>query len=364
MLSTSHSHCLLVLCVYIRCSTDWVTPRRLPALVMPSTHPSATLYSPAMTMLQNAPYNHVFFASFLVALLLSGVTLRLLFSLLLAFLVSCLYQYLLQPLQPVPPRCAVLVTGAGGGLGALMAERLAGLGVTVFAGVRKAADGDKLRQRAGRNIVPVVFDVTKQAEVDAACQSISSQLAKSNLRLYALINNAGFGAHGPLELISPERLRGQFDTNVLSVVAVTQTFLPLLRAGATPSSESRIVLLSSVAGHVTLAGSGPYSSSKHALEAIGNAMRIELGRFHIRTTLIEPVNHTTHTRTQPQHTAQPHNSRCTAACLSAAALFVTHMRCDTRCFLRCFRASFLPASRMQPWRMWTRCWTRRRKMSA
>ena len=307
---------------------------------MPSIHPSATLYSHTATILQNALYNHVFCLTFLVALFLTGATLRLLLSILLAYLVSCAYQYFLQPLQPAPPRSAVLITGAGAGLGALMAERLAGLGVTVYAGVRKAADGEKLREKAGECIVPVVFDVTKQAEVDAAYQIVSEQLVKSNLRLYALINNAGFGAHSPIELISPERLRSQFDTNVLSVVAVTQTFLPLLRAGATAASESRVVLLSSVAGHVTLAGSGPYSSTKHAVEAIGNAMRAELQRFHIRTILIEPVS----------YAAKPH-SHWAAIGRPSRLPFLPHSLTLVVCVAVCgCRAFFLPISRMLLWR--------------
>ena len=257
---------------------------------MPIIDPASTLYSPVQTILQNAPYNTVFCATLVIALIVTQTTLRILIALAIAFTVSCLYQYLAQPLQPPPPRSAVLITGAGSGLGALMAERLAGLGVTVLAGVRKASDGEALREKAGRLIVPVVFDVTKQAEVDAALERITGQLAASSLRLYALINNAGYGAHGPIEIISPDRLRAQFDTNVLSLVAVTQTFLPLLRAGATESSPSRILLLSSVAGHVTVAGSGPYSATKYAVEALGNAMRAELHRFNIRTVLIEPVS--------------------------------------------------------------------------
>ena len=101
--------------------------------------------------------------------------------------------------------------------------------------------------------------------------------------LDALINNAGIGVGGPLELLSDEEWRRQFDVNVFGQIAVTQALLPALRR-----ARGRIVFISSIGGSVAMAFNGPYAASKHAIEAIGDALRVELHRSGVQVALIEP----------------------------------------------------------------------------
>ena len=251
--------------------------------------PSATLHSRFVTAVQNAPYTHVFCLTFLALLLLTGAIAPLALAFLLALLVSFAYQMLSLAPQPVSGQLAVLITGAGTGLGFDMAVRLAGLGVTVYAGVWEAAEGTRLVEAAGSGkVVPLVLDVTKQQHVDAALATISSQVGPGKQRLYGLISNAGYGEHAPIELLSLDRLRANFEVNAFAVVRLTQSFLPLLRQGASQPSPSHIVITSSMNGRLTVAGKTGYCASKHALEAIGDNLRCELHRSHVRTTIIEP----------------------------------------------------------------------------
>jgi NAD(P)-dependent dehydrogenase (short-subunit alcohol dehydrogenase family) len=101
--------------------------------------------------------------------------------------------------------------------------------------------------------------------------------------LDALINNAGIGVGGPLEMISREDMRRQFDVNVLAPVAVTQAMLPALRR-----AQGRIVFVSSIGGRVAMAFTAPYAASKHAIEAFGDALRVELRSSGVKVALIEP----------------------------------------------------------------------------
>jgi NAD(P)-dependent dehydrogenase (short-subunit alcohol dehydrogenase family) len=180
-----------------------------------------------------------------------------------------------------------LITGASTGIGQATALRLAKAGWTVLAGVRRKEDGERLAGEApaGR-IEPVMLDVTDLEQIRLLAARVSELGGggeSSPGRLDALINNAGIGFGGPLELISPEDLRTQFDVNVLGQVSVTQAMLPALRA-----AHGRLVFVSSVGGRVAMAFTAPYASSKHALEAIGDALRVELATSNVQVALIEP----------------------------------------------------------------------------
>jgi NAD(P)-dependent dehydrogenase (short-subunit alcohol dehydrogenase family) len=98
-----------------------------------------------------------------------------------------------------------------------------------------------------------------------------------------LVNNAGIGVGGPLEVVPLADLRKQFEVNVIGQVAVTQAFLPLLRQG-----RGRIVNMGSIAGRATMPFMGPYSASKFALEALTDAMRMELRPWGIHVSIVEP----------------------------------------------------------------------------
>ena len=173
----------------------------------------------------------------------------------------------------------VLLTGASTGIGRATALRLAGSGWTVLAGVRKAADGESLKAAAGgERIVPIELDVTDAAQIAAAAAEVDARGG-----LDALVNNAGIGFGGPLELVPIDDLRSQLEVNVLGPVALTQALLPALRR-----ARGRVLFISSVGGRVAMAFTAPYAASKHAIEAIGDALRVELRSSNVQVALIEP----------------------------------------------------------------------------
>jgi NAD(P)-dependent dehydrogenase (short-subunit alcohol dehydrogenase family) len=175
---------------------------------------------------------------------------------------------------------SVLITGASTGIGRATALRLAGNGWTVFAGVRDPEAGERLADEAsGGRVVPLALEVTDAAQVAQAAARVEAEVRG----LDGLVSNAGIGVGGPLELISPEDLRRQFEVNVFGGVAVTQALLPALR-----QAGGRIVLVSSIGGRVAMAYTAPYAASKHAIEALGDALRVELRSSGVRVALIEP----------------------------------------------------------------------------
>lgn len=182
-----------------------------------------------------------------------------------------------------------LVTGASTGIGRASALRLAASGWTVLAGVREQAAGERLAAEpaaAGR-VLPLVLDVTDADQIAQAVARVDQESARAGVSprggLDALVNNAGIGVGGPLELISSEDMRTQFDVNVLAQVAVTQAMLPALRRAG-----GRIVFVSSVGGRVAMAFTAPYAASKHAIEALADALRVELRSSGVRVALVEP----------------------------------------------------------------------------
>jgi NAD(P)-dependent dehydrogenase (short-subunit alcohol dehydrogenase family) len=182
-----------------------------------------------------------------------------------------------------------LVTGASTGIGRATALRLAASGWTVLAGVRDEAVGEQLVRdgRAVERMLPVRLDVTDAQQIADAAARVDELTGErgggSSGGLDALVNNAGIGVGGPVELLSMQDLRRQFDVNVHAQVAVTQAMLPALRR-----AHGRIVFLSSVGGRVAMAFTAPYAASKHAIEAFGDALRVELHSSHIQVSLIEP----------------------------------------------------------------------------
>jgi NAD(P)-dependent dehydrogenase (short-subunit alcohol dehydrogenase family) len=175
---------------------------------------------------------------------------------------------------------AALITGASTGIGAACALALDKRGYRVFAGVRRAADGEALRQHASPNLEPLLLDVTDAVSIAEAARLLRSQ---SGDTLAGLVNNAGIAVAGPLEFVSPERLRQQFEVNVVGVLALTQALLPLLRSG-----PGRIVNISSVSGRLASPFVGPYCASKFALEALSDSLRVELSPWRIPVSVVEP----------------------------------------------------------------------------
>jgi NAD(P)-dependent dehydrogenase (short-subunit alcohol dehydrogenase family) len=168
-----------------------------------------------------------------------------------------------------------LVTGARRGIGWAIARRLADAGWTVFAGVRDGESVARLADADGR-IRPVQLDITERTDI-AALDDVLPE------RLDALINNAAIAVLGPVEAVSTAELRRQFEVNLFGQVAITQAVLPRLRA-----ASGRIVFISSTGGRSVVPMEGAYCSSKAALEAVADALRIELRPWKICVSVVEP----------------------------------------------------------------------------
>jgi NAD(P)-dependent dehydrogenase (short-subunit alcohol dehydrogenase family) len=171
---------------------------------------------------------------------------------------------------------SVLVTGAARGIGRATSLRLAASGWDVIAGVRRAQDGEQLAESHPGRISSVVLDLTNEEQIAGLDQALPA-------RLDAVVNNAGIAITAPLETVSPADFRHQLEVNVVGQAAVTQAVLPRLR-----QSRGRIVFVSSISGRIVNPGFGPYAASKFALEAIADALRMELAPWGIRVVLIEP----------------------------------------------------------------------------
>ncbi len=168
----------------------------------------------------------------------------------------------------------VLITGASRGIGRACALGLAARGWRVHAGVRSEADGESLL--AG-GITPVLLDVTDPDQVARAAREVGPG------GLDALVNNAGIAVAGPLEFIPLADFRAQLETNVVGMLAVTQAMLGPLRA-----ARGRLVMISSLSGRVGFPLIGPYCASKAAIEAMADALRVELRPHGVRVSVVQP----------------------------------------------------------------------------
>lgn len=170
----------------------------------------------------------------------------------------------------------VLITGASTGIGSATAAHLDRLGHEVFAGVRKEADGQRLRERSP-GVTPVILDVTDGASIAAAAETVGER------PLAGLVNNAGIAVSGPLEFMDLDALRHQLEVNLVGQVAVTQAFLPALRRG-----RGRVVFTGSIGGRVPLPFTAPYGASKAGIAAIAGSLRQELRPWGIGVSVVEP----------------------------------------------------------------------------
>ena len=178
----------------------------------------------------------------------------------------------------------ILITGASTGIGRATATLLAKNQMQVFAGVRKERDAESLRSEGIRTLHPVIIDVTDEETIDAAIAFVGDQVGEAGL--YGLINNAGVALGGPIEFLEIDVWRKQFDVNVIGTITMVQRSLPLLRQ----AENSRIINVGSIAGLIGAPLIGPYSASKHAVEAFTSSLRLELARWNIFTTVVAPGN--------------------------------------------------------------------------
>jgi NAD(P)-dependent dehydrogenase (short-subunit alcohol dehydrogenase family) len=175
----------------------------------------------------------------------------------------------------------VVITGASTGIGEACALGLDKLGFHVFAGVRREADGENLRRKATDRLNPLYLDVTVGDSVREAASRVETAVGEAGLA--GLVNNAGIVIAGPMELVPLTEFRRQFEVNVIGQLAVIQAFLPLVRR-----ARGRIINMGSISGRMATPFIGAYGASKFALEAITDALRVELLPWKISVSIIEP----------------------------------------------------------------------------
>ncbi|MBD1881410.1 SDR family oxidoreductase [Coleofasciculus sp. FACHB-64] len=179
----------------------------------------------------------------------------------------------------------ILITGASTGIGAALAQVLAtqSLGIRL---VLAARNQEKLEEvatfcrKAGADVLVVPTDISQVEQAKALATKTIDHFG----RVDALVNNAGYGQMGPVELIPFEAVQRQFQVNLLGPLALIQALIPGMR----DQGGGRIVNISSLGGRLAFPFGGLYSSSKFALEGISDALRMELAPFNIKVSVIEP----------------------------------------------------------------------------
>jgi NAD(P)-dependent dehydrogenase (short-subunit alcohol dehydrogenase family) len=185
--------------------------------------------------------------------------------------------------MPALPGQVVVITGASSGIGEATARRLVRAGAKVVMTARRPDRLETLAREldpTGARVLAVAGDVTS----DADRRKLVAEALKKFGRIDALVNNAGYGTRGPVEIVPVEAIRRNFETNVFSLIALTQLVLPHLRE----RGSGCIVNIGSVAGRIARPLSSIYDSTKHALEALTDGLRGELQPFGVRVTLIRP----------------------------------------------------------------------------
>src|ERR671913_965973 len=172
---------------------------------------------------------------------------------------------------------AVLITGCSSGIGWATAERLADVGWRVYATARDVA---KIAALAQRGCELLSLDVTDEDSMRTAVDEVERREGAVGV----LVNNAGYSQSGAVEAVPMEKVRRQFETNVFGLARMCQLVLPGIRR----QGYGRIVNVSSMGGKLTFPGAGYYHATKHAVEAISDALRFEVGGFGIKVSVIEP----------------------------------------------------------------------------
>jgi NAD(P)-dependent dehydrogenase (short-subunit alcohol dehydrogenase family) len=172
---------------------------------------------------------------------------------------------------------AVLITGCSTGIGRATAEYLAARGWNVYATARRV---ESIRDLAGRGIKTLPLDVCDEASMRAAVAAVE----QAEGAVGVLVNNAGYGQEGVLEEVPMDQVRRQFETNVFGLIRLAQLVLPGMRR----QGWGKIINMSSMGGKLTLPGGGMYHATKHAVEALSDALRFEVRSFGVDVVVIQP----------------------------------------------------------------------------
>ena len=175
------------------------------------------------------------------------------------------------------PSGPILITGSSSGIGRSSALALHAAGRTVYATARRL---DSIKDLADQGIRTLALDVTDEESMTTAVAAIEAESGP----IAVLINNAGYGLYGAVEQVPMDDVRRQFETNFFGLVRLTQLVLPGMRR----AGQGRILNVSSMGGRVTLPGGAFYHASKYAVEALSDALRMEVAQFGIDVVIIEP----------------------------------------------------------------------------
>jgi NAD(P)-dependent dehydrogenase (short-subunit alcohol dehydrogenase family) len=175
----------------------------------------------------------------------------------------------------------ILITGCSSGIGAALALELQQRGHRVYATARRP---EALSGLAEKGIAALPLDVDDDASIAAAFERVAQEAGQLDM----LVNNAGFSQVGAVLDLTREDLRRQYETNVISPVAVTRAALPLLRKAVAAGGRPRVVTIGSIVGLFTTPFAGAYCSSKAAVHALTEALRMELLPFGIQVVTVQP----------------------------------------------------------------------------
>ncbi|XP_042859212.1 D-beta-hydroxybutyrate dehydrogenase, mitochondrial-like [Penaeus japonicus] len=194
----------------------------------------------------------------------------------------------LASLKVLPAGKAVLITGCDSGFGYATALFLDRMGFRVFACCLLAHSGgegaQRLRREGSRRLHVLQLDVTKQEQIDSALQNVKNLLPPGEV-LWGLVNNAGINPYGAVEWVSMDDYRKTCEVNLFGTIAVTKTFLPLIRR-----AKGRVVNVGSVRGRMTSPLGAVYEVTKYGVEAFSDCLRHEMRRFGVDVSIIEPGN--------------------------------------------------------------------------
>ena len=171
----------------------------------------------------------------------------------------------------------VLITGGSSGIGYESAIMFAKNGYKVYTAARRLEKMNKLKEYG---ITPIFLDLTD----DDICKACINEIIKKEGKIDILINNAGYGSYGPIEMVELDEAKKQLDVNIYGIVRITKLVIPYMRK----QKSGRIINISSAAGRVTTYLGGWYHISKYAVEALSDSLRMELKDFNIDVVIIEP----------------------------------------------------------------------------